>query len=141
LKYSYQNQKPDRMKKMKLFTIGLGLCFLIINTGCSKDTRSLADATDNGSVRTAANPVVYAGKVSITSSGYTPIELLITDGGTVLWTNNDNAVHTVTADNGSFDSGDLQPGSTFVYKFSRGVYKYHCKYHPEMTGSVTAMVK
>lgn len=129
------------MKKMKLFTLGLGLCFMTFNSGCSKDTSSLADATDNGSVRTAANPVVYSGRVSITSSGYSPIELLITDGGTVLWTNNDNAVHTVTADNGSFDSGDLQPGSTFVYTFSRGVYTYHCKYHPETTGSIRVMVK
>ena len=126
---------------MKLFTLGLGLSFILLNSGCSKDTGSLADATDNGSVRTAANPTVYSGRVSITNSGYSPIELLITDGGTVLWTNNDNAVHTVTADNGSFDSGDLQPGSTFFYTFSRGVYTYHCKYHPETTGSIRVMVK
>ena len=126
---------------MKLLTLGLGLCFLVLNSGCSKDRSSLTDGTDNGSVRTAANPIVYAGRVSITSSGYSPIELLITDGGTVLWTNNDNAVHTVTADNGSFDSGDLQPGSTFVYTFIRGVYTYHCKNHPETTGSVKVMEK
>ena len=134
------------MKKMKLLTLGLGISFIIINSGCSKDTSNLAD--DNGSVRTAgsgptgAAPTVYAGRVSLTSAGYTPAELLIAESGTVLWTNNDNAVHTVTADNGMFDSGDLAAGATFTHTFgTRGAYYYHCKYHPEATGLVRAMVK
>jgi plastocyanin len=128
------------MKKMKLLALGLGLCFVLFNTGCSKDTSSLAD--ENGSVRTAGStPTVYAGRVSITSGGFSPAELLIAANGTVLWTNNDNAVHTVTADNGFFDSGDLPAGATFTYTFSRGAYYYHCKYHPEATGLVRAMVK
>lgn len=128
------------MKKMKLPAIILGLCFILISTGCSKDTSNLGD--ENGSVSTAgAAPTVYAGRVSITSTGFTPAELLIAATGTVLWTNNDNAVHTVTANDGSFDSGDLAAGATFTQTFSRGAYYYHCKHHPEATGLVRAMVK
>ena len=135
------------MKKMKLLTLGLGLSFILINSGCSKDTSSLAD--NNGSVRTAggvspaaANPTIYAGRVSVTSGGFSPAELLIAESGTVLWTNNDNAVHTVTADNGMFDSGDLGAGATYTFTFNtRGEYSYHCKYHPEAKGLVRAMVK
>lgn len=138
---SYLHQKPDHMKKMKLLTLGVGLCLLsFLNSGCSKNTSSLAD--DNGSARTAgAIPGVYAGRVSITAGGFTPAELLIAETGTVLWTNNDNAVHTVTTDNGLFDSGDLAAGATFTYTFNRGSYTYHCKHHPEAAGSVRAMVK
>lgn len=85
---------------------------------------------------------MYAGRVTIAKGGFTPAELLIAEGGTVLWTNGDNALHTVTADNGLFDSGDIPSGGTFTYTFSlRGLYTYHCKYHPDATGSIRAMVK
>ena len=39
--------------------------------------------------------------------------------------------HTVTADDGSFDSGNLPDGKTFRHTFKKpGKYKYHCEYHP-----------
>jgi plastocyanin len=62
--------------------------------------------------------------------------------GSILWANNDNIVHTVTADDGSFDSGDLQPGATFGFTFNTvGPHPYHCKYHAEMTGIVKCVTK
>ena len=46
--------------------------------------------------------------------------------------------HTVTADNGSFDSGNLVTGATYRRAFNTvGTYAYHCIYHDGMTGSVT----
>ena len=108
--------------------------------GCSKNQESLA--TDNGAIRSNANTTVYAGTVSMQNSTFNPTELLIAETGTVLWLNKDNMVHTVTADNGAFDSGDIPAGGSYTYTFNvRGLYTYKCKYHPEMYGSVRAMVK
>jgi plastocyanin len=47
--------------------------------------------------------------------------------------------HTVTADDGTFDSGAPQSkGSVFKFTFTRaGTYPYKCQIHPSMTGKIT----
>ena len=73
------------------------------------------------------------------SLGYSPdvINVVIGVNNTVTWTNNDQVTHTVTADDGSFDSGLLEPGQMFVYTFTTaGTYEYHCQIHPWMNGTV-----
>ncbi|HKT59159.1 MAG TPA: cupredoxin family copper-binding protein [Gemmatimonadales bacterium] len=58
-------------------------------------------------------------------------------GTTVRWTNNDQLQHSVTADDGSFDSGLIDPGGSYERVFDRpGDYAYHCTPHPFMTGHV-----
>ena len=54
----------------------------------------------------------------------------IQPGQTVEWTNEGAAPHTATADDGSWDSGDLPPGATFSRTFEEpGIYAYYCRYH------------
>lgn len=59
----------------------------------------------------------------------------------VRWYNNDSMAHTVTSLPGApvtFDSGVLNPGSTYTYTFTQpGTYSYYCKIHPFMLGNVT----
>ena len=58
-------------------------------------------------------------------------------GTTVRWTNGDQLQHSVTADNGGFDSGLIEPGRSYERVFDRpGDYAYHCTPHPFMTGHV-----
>lgn len=57
-------------------------------------------------------------------------------GTTVTWTNHDAFQHTVTSDQVLWDSGPINPGSSFSYTFTQaGTYNYHCGYHP-MYGEV-----
>jgi plastocyanin len=59
-------------------------------------------------------------------------------GQSVRWTNQDGAAHTVTADDGAFDSGSLAGGKEFSFAFDgAGTYAYHCNIHPGMKGTVT----
>ena len=66
-------------------------------------------------------------------------------GTTVTWKNADAEPHTVTADDGSYDSGSLAPGATYTHTFTRpGTYTYYCKFHGGpggigMAGNVTVM--
>jgi plastocyanin len=59
----------------------------------------------------------------------------ITAGQTVTWMNSSTMVHTVTADDGSFDSGDVAVGAPFSYEFDTpGTYAYYCQYHGDVGG-------
>jgi nitrite reductase (NO-forming) len=77
--------------------------------------------------------------VNTTTTYYSPTNITVVIGvnNTITWTNNDNVAHTVTADNGLFDSGLLNQGQTWSYTFTTpGTYQYHCSIHPWMKGTV-----
>ncbi len=78
--------------------------------------------------------------VMISSYAFHSPVVTVKQGTTVVWTNKDDAVHTVsfTAGHGApHDSRDLQHGSTFRHRFTTpGVFHYHCAYHPFMRGTV-----
>jgi plastocyanin len=80
--------------------------------------------------------------VNTSSPGYTPVDVTVVMGvnNTVVWTNNDNMAHTVTGIDGSFDSGNMNPGKSFVHTFTKtGVFAYTCTYHNWMHGTVTVL--
>jgi plastocyanin len=77
-----------------------------------------------------------------TSNGgkYNPASASVKVGDTVEWDWVDpEQPHTVTADDGTFDSGAPQSkGSVFKFTFTRaGTYPYKCQIHPSMTGKIT----
>jgi plastocyanin len=76
--------------------------------------------------------------VSIVDGGFVPASLSIAVGDTVTWRNDDDSPHTVTSDDGAFDSGNLDPGQSFTLTFSaERSTGYVCLYHDEMTGTLT----
>ena len=51
--------------------------------------------------------------------------------------NLDGATHTLTARDGSFDTGELGGGKTaFITLNTTGTFPYYCKIHNYMTGTV-----
>jgi plastocyanin len=75
--------------------------------------------------------------VSIVDFAFEPASLEVPVGTTVTWTNAGAAPHTVTADDGAFDSGELAPGASFSQTFdTAGSFAYHCEIHPDMTGTI-----
>jgi len=79
-------------------------------------------------------------EVTIANFSFGPNDLQVKVGTTVTWTNQDSASHTVTADDGSFDSGSLSQGSSFSFTFTEaGTFPYSCNFHPSMVGTVTVV--
>jgi plastocyanin len=79
-------------------------------------------------------PVVHA---AMRNLAFVPARLEIAAGTTVEWTNHDPLAHSVTADDGSFDSGLIQSGATWRHTFTTpGTYSWHCTPHPFMKGTV-----
>jgi plastocyanin len=57
---------------------------------------------------------------------------------TVTFVNEDRATHTVTAQGGAFNSGDIKAGHSWTYTFTTpGTYLIFCAYHGFMKGTVT----
>ena len=74
---------------------------------------------------------------------FSPSEVNVAPNATVVWTNNDSIIHSVTsgkpreAPTGEFDSGIIQPTNTFNHTFSKtGTYDYYSNIHPYMVGKI-----
>ena len=69
--------------------------------------------------------------------GYGPATVRVAPGSWVTWSNVGGDTHTVTAADGSFDSGPLDPGEGFSWYFDQpGRFAYVCSLHPWMKGTV-----
>jgi plastocyanin len=66
---------------------------------------------------------------------FDPEAVHVAIGTTIEWPNEGRNPHTVTADDGSFDSGNLAPGKEYGLSFPKaGVYRYYCRYHGKPGG-------
>jgi plastocyanin len=75
--------------------------------------------------------------VDIHDRTFDPAQLEVAAGTTVTWTNGDTEAHTVTADNGLFDSGVIEPGQYYsTWLGGSGTVPYHSETDPDMKGSV-----
>jgi plastocyanin len=127
-------------------------------------TSVLAGCSSEGDQGSSSGPSGYrnggqaaprdAATVDIVASQFSPQELTIRAGESVLWRNSSSETHTVTADPSKamnrddvmlpsgakpFHSGDLGPGKTYRHTFATaGTYKYVCLMHEQhgMTGTV-----
>lgn len=71
------------------------------------------------------------------TKAFSPYVIKVSSGTTVTWTNDDQIIHTVTDLGDSFDSGFIQAGEKWDYKFdSKDTYYYFCSIHPWMRGAV-----
>lgn len=81
--------------------------------------------------------------VSIEDFRFSPAQLTVPVGTTVVWTSNATARHTVTAADGSFGSATMAQGDVFEFTFmTPGTFVYFCRFHGSgdgqgMAGTVT----
>ncbi len=99
-----------------------------------------AMASDNVTVEMAKGA---GSNTSCADKCYVQSDVQIKVGTTITWKNVDTAAHYATSgkdatSDGIFDSGMVNAGKTFSYKFDKaGTYDYFCMVHPWMTGKVT----
>ena len=109
---------------------------LIAVAACSDAGGSAAPSAATS--QAPAAPAGGATAVSIKDFAFNPATASVPTGSKVTWTNNDTTAHTVTFDDGSADSGNIAPGSTFDHTFATaGTFAYHCTIHSQMKGTVT----
>jgi plastocyanin len=106
------------------------------------NTTGSANATSaaGGGQTTVVMPLGSSAATS--GAGYEPPE--VSPGATVVWDNQDNALHTATSGesltpDGNFDSGIVganQPSKQVTMPTQPGEYKYFCTLHPFLQGTV-----
>lgn len=88
----------------------------------------------------APDVLIVSGAAGQGANAYDPNNLTFSLAAkqSVKWGNNDGTTHTVTANGGAFDSGNIADGGTFTFTFTTvGTYPYHCTIHPTMVGTIT----
>jgi len=99
--------------------------------------QAAAAAALSGPAGTAALSAPAAGTATGIAGFAFADTLRIRAGQTITWTNNDPVPHTVTSDDGQWDSGDIATGRSFSRRFEMpGTHAYHCGNHPAMQGTI-----
>lgn len=88
-------------------------------------------------------PAVPAPSVTIAviNDRFDPVSVTVAPGTTVKWVNMGKNKHTITADKGEWDSGDLAPDTSYTATFTTaGTFTYSCRYHKDMKGTIVVAV-
>jgi plastocyanin len=83
------------------------------------------------------SPGNHAAGVATIDFGFEPKSVTVKPGTEVTWKNVGAAPHTITARDGSYDSGMVLKGASFSRRFeTAGTFAYYCTLHPNMEGTV-----
>jgi plastocyanin len=120
--------------------VGLMMVLVVLAAACGGgDNSTVASASGSGSATatTVAKSESDEAYVEIKGFKFTPPDS-VKAGSKVEVRNEDSATHTVTADDGSFDTKDVSAGgeASFTAPSTPGTYKFHCSIHPSMTSEL-----
>jgi plastocyanin len=95
-----------------------------------------ATATDS-----AAKSALATVNVALGDNTFTPAQVTVNVGDTVVWTNTGRNPHDVTSDNGSFFSQrNMMNGQTYSFTTTTvGTFNYQCTIHNGMVGVLTVL--
>ena len=150
-----------RQYKMNCIVIGATMIFVLLAISFVGivPSETLAQTTNTTTSAGAANAtsaggggettvIMPLGSSSATGGkGYEPAQITVSPGATVIWDNQDNALHTATSGNpetatpdGKFDTGLIganQQSKPVTMPTEPGDYMYFCTLHPFLVGTVT----
>src|SRR5688572_16421134 len=123
----------DRLGRLPTIALAVvvplvALVSVVVTLNVTDDSSSAAPrgGGGNGSSRTA---------ISIKNFQYSPDPITVKVGAKVTVTNDDGTLHTLTANDGQFDTGDLDGGASGTITITEpGTYGYFCDIHNYMTG-------
>jgi len=80
---------------------------------------------------------IFTGTLDIIDYDFSPRRVQIPAGTTLTWANTGSVIHTATASDGSWNTGDLGAGQSAEVTFDNaGTFTYLCLPHPWMLGQV-----
>jgi plastocyanin len=149
----------SRQNETVSIIFGAGMLFVILAISFAGigPSETLAQGTNATNTTGAANTTSAAGggqttvvmtlgsSASTSGAGYEPPTVTVSPGSSVVWDNQDNALHTATSGesptpDGKFDSGLVganQASKPVTMPNEPGEYKYFCTLHPFLVGTVT----
>ena len=105
--------------------LGLGV------SGCANSGTAASPSAPSPSPAATINVVAVNGAQS-----FSPNPSTIPAGQMVVWHNVDSIIHRVVMNDGSIDTGNLDPGAFSAPMFLEATGAYHCTIHPVMVGTI-----
>ena len=94
-----------------------------------------------GTLTIASAGIALAANVNAVDDAFQPASITVAAGESVTFANSGESPHTATADDGSFDTGTIDPRASATVKFDTpGKYPYLCRFHGDPGGSGMAGV-
>ena len=117
---------------MAVVTLSLGVW------GCGGSSYTSGNSGSPIAPTSSTSGVVTINVVAVNGAqSFSPNPASLPVGQMVVWHNVDRITHRVLLNDGSIDTGDLQPGaSSQPMAIAAGDGQYHCSIHPVMVGSV-----
>jgi plastocyanin len=121
------------MTRLGLTAIAIAALAAVSGCGGGSGGSDTASTATGGGKATAAS----RSGVEIRNFKFVPGTITVSAGAHLAVANDDTTAHTATADDGSFDTGDISPGSTSTIDLTKpGRIAYHCSIHPFMHGTI-----
>ena len=125
--------KKFMRKKIFILTTLLMSFFLLAGLSCQQ--KSTTPVQQPAPTIESPKTIENTKNIAIKNFAFSPAELTVKAGDTVIWTNEDSAPHSIKSK--SFNSNILQTGDAYQFKFDNtGVYDYICGIHPSMKGKI-----
>jgi plastocyanin len=133
------------LSRIALLILVAMLSTLVLNVSVLSSYTNIQAAAQSGKI---VNADIVLNALTKTDDAYSPNPIEIEVGDTVIWTNKDRTLHTIsagTADEpthifGDTETGDpkyIAPKQTYQYTFDEeGEFPYYCTLHPAMVGTV-----
>ena len=119
---------------------------MMVNEGEEEMMMMVNEGEEEMMMSSQSKQVIIPSGSAIVEEGkmyYEPETIQVNVGDTVIWTNSDITIHTVTSGSiqtgatGIFDSQIMAADETFEHTFDEsGTYEYYCTLHPYMVGTV-----
>ena len=116
-------------------------------TNATNTTNATTTANATSAAAGGQNTVImpFGSSGATSGAGYEPPELTVSQSATVVWDNQDSALHTATSGesptpDGKFDTGVVGPNQVsgpVTMPAEPGDYRYFCTLHPFLVGTVT----
>jgi plastocyanin len=135
-------QRAGRTAAAALLLAGFGLA------ACGSDDSPAAGDTTSSTVAAGSSDDGYGSPggtsdsttaATVVAKGFKLTSTTAAAGAEVTFDNQDGTAHTLTADDGAFDTGPVAAGesATVSAPADPGTYAFHCDIHPSMTGQLT----
>lgn len=113
------------------------IAMLLFGVGMSSLVAAGLPAIGKGS-QAATAAAVHTATVQIDNFKFTPPDLTVAAGTTVVWKNADDSPHRIADKKGAYASAALDTDDSYSHTFATpGVYDYICSIHPYMVGKIT----
>lgn len=138
---------PGMRNRNRLWVlVGLMMVLVVLAAACGDDDSTTASGSGSGSGSGSATATTVAKSadkssdeayIEIKNFTFTPPKS-VKAGSKVEVRNEDSTAHTVTADDGSFDTKDVSASgeASFTAPSTPGTYKFHCNIHSSMTSEL-----